>query len=191
MDELRRYELFVIFQPELEEETLEARIDWLNNYISNNKGEIIEVARKGKRRLHYSIRKFNQGIDVIYQINLPASLLAPMERQLNLNEDVLRYLFIRRDELQEAPRLVATPEELRAEVAELRAVPVDEMTGEVAVEETPVDEPAVAEPTVAEPTVAEPIVDEPIVDEPAVDEPAVDEPAEALATADVVETSEE
>lgn len=123
MDELRRYELYVIFQPELDEGELESRIERTDGYLTNSGGEIVEIVRRGKRRLQYSIKRHNQGIDVIYQANLPASALETLERQLNLNEDVLRYLIVRRDE--EETRLVASEEELATVVANLQAQPTE------------------------------------------------------------------
>lgn len=126
MDELRRYELYVIFQPELQDDQLEGHIGRIDTYLTGNGGEIIEVVRKGKRRLAYPINKFNQGIDVIYQVNLPSRQLEVLERQLNLYEDVIRYLVVRRDDLEgQAPRLTASDEEIAEEVAALQAQPVD------------------------------------------------------------------
>lgn len=116
MDEFRRYELWVIFQPELEEDQLEARLDRVSGYLTGIGGDIVEVARKGKRRLAYAIDRHNQGIDVIYQANLPGPRLETLERQLNLNEDVIRYLLVRREDLEkearkagEMPAAVAAP----------------------------------------------------------------------------------
>ncbi len=158
MVELRRYELYVIFQPELEEEELENRIGRMDNYLTGNGGEIIELVRKGKRRLEYSIKRYNQGIDVIYQVNLPASLLETLERQLNLNEDVIRYLLVRRDDLEEKERLVATEAEVEAEVASLRAEPTEVEVAEEASVAT--DATAEAQPDAADEIPAPALVDE-------------------------------
>lgn len=123
MDELRRYELYIVLQPELDSEQLEECIERINNYLTGHNGEIIEVVRKGKRRLAYPIRKLTQGIDIIYQTNLPSRSMGTLERQLNLNEDVIRYLMIRRDDLSEGERLVASQEQIAADVAALQAQP--------------------------------------------------------------------
>jgi small subunit ribosomal protein S6 len=104
MDEFRRYELWVIFQPDLEEDQLETRLDRVSGYLTGIGGDIVEVARKGKRRLAYAIDRHNQGIDVIYQANLPGPRLETLERQLNLNEDVIRYLLVRREDLEKEAR---------------------------------------------------------------------------------------
>lgn len=104
MDERRRYELYVVFQPDLDEEGVESRIDRVNSTITTNQGEIIEVARKGKRKLAYPINRHTHGIDVLYQANLVPTTVELMERQFNLSEDVIRYLFVRRDDLAKAAR---------------------------------------------------------------------------------------
>lgn len=125
MDELRRYELYIVLQPELDSEQLEECIERMNNYLTGHNGEIIEVVRKGKRRLAYPINKLTQGIDIIYQTNLPSRSMGALERQLNFNEDVIRYLCIRRDDLSEGERMVASQEQIAADVAALQAQPTD------------------------------------------------------------------
>jgi small subunit ribosomal protein S6 len=131
VDELRRYELYIVFQPELEDEQLEARIERVNGFLTAGEGVIVEVVRKGRRRLAYPIRKYNQGIDVIYQANLPSNRLEVIERQLNLYEDVLRYLVVRRDDLEEGETLLVRDEQIAEEVANLQAGPAEtELTEE-------------------------------------------------------------
>ena len=112
MGRLRRYEIYVILQPDLDADQLEARIDRINGYLTGHNGDIIEVARKGKRRLIYPIRKFKQGIDVIYQVELPSAHLGMLERQFNLNEDIIRYLIVRLEDV-----ISVAPPEATAEVA--------------------------------------------------------------------------
>lgn len=124
LDELRRYEMYIVFQPELDDAGLETRIERVNAIVTGNDGEILEVARKGKRRLAYPIKRHNTGIDVIYQVNLPSRRLEIIERQLNLYEDVIRYLIVRDDHA--ATREVASKEEIAEEVSRLRAQPFEE-----------------------------------------------------------------
>ncbi|MGB0387843.1 MAG: 30S ribosomal protein S6 [Ardenticatenaceae bacterium] len=117
MEELRRYELYVIFQPDLDAEQLEAEIDRLNGYLVSNESDIIEVARKGKRRLAYPIRKYTQGIDVIYQLYYLGPRIPALERVLNLNENLIRYLMIRRDDLGTKEKKIASQEPVPSEAA--------------------------------------------------------------------------
>ena len=110
MERLRRYEIYVILQPDLDADQLEARIDRINGYLTGHNGDIIEVARKGKRRLLYPIQKFNQGIDVIYQVELPSKHIGALERQFNLNEDIIRYLIVRLEDVISVPQPEASTE---------------------------------------------------------------------------------
>ena len=153
MDEFRRYELWVIFQPELEEDQLEARLDRVSGYLTGIGGDIVEVARKGKRRLAYAIDRHNQGIDVIYQANLPGPRLETLERQLNLNEDVIRYLLVRREDLEkearkagEMPAAVAAPSVPAAD----ETPATDTSGGEASVADTSVTDTSVTETPVVE-----------------------------------------
>lgn len=117
IERLRRYEIYVILQPDLDADQLEARIDRINGYLTGHKGDIIEVARKGKRRLIYPIQKFKQGIDVIYQVELPSRHLGALERQFNLNEDIIRYLIVRLEDVISVPQPEASADAQAAEVA--------------------------------------------------------------------------
>jgi small subunit ribosomal protein S6 len=219
MDEARRYELFVIFQPDLEDEQLEARIDRVNGYLTGMGGEIIEVARKGRRRLAYPINRHIQGIDVIYQANLPGIRLETLERQFNLNEDVIRYLIVRRDDLDKqaraaanAPRAASAQPEVPmgeplvavnpidvAPVAETLAadgVPVDTGAASVA-DAVDVVTPAQPLPITIVPVDVAPFVETPVVEAPADETPVTqasaiaEEPLAATDTTESTETTEE
>lgn len=135
MERLRRYEIYVILQPDLDADQLEARIDRINGYLTGHNGDIIEVARKGKRRLIYPIQKFKQGIDVIYQVELPSRHLGALERQFNLNEDIIRYLIVRLEDV-----ISVAPPETSAEVQPAEA-PVSNVDDELSLPEFDTDQP--------------------------------------------------
>ncbi|HBY94319.1 MAG: 30S ribosomal protein S6 [Ardenticatenaceae bacterium] len=102
MDDRRRYELYAVLSVGLEEDALEALVARLDDIIVNSGGEVLEVKRKGRRRLAYAIHHQNEGYDIVYQLTLPAEAPASIERQLRLQEDVLRYLLLRREDLEKA-----------------------------------------------------------------------------------------
>ena len=131
MERLRRYEIYVILQPDLDADQLEARIDRINGYLTGHNGDIIEVARNGKRRLVYPIKKFRQGIDVIYQVYLPSLCLGALERQFNLNEDIIRYLIVRFEDVVSVAQPEASPEALPAEADSFDdEQPMDELSSD-------------------------------------------------------------
>lgn len=91
------YELTYVLRP-VDEAGLGAVNERVATLISSSGGEIIARNDWGKRRLAYPIRKINEGFYVSLQLNLPAQAVRTVERALQLNDDVMRYLVIRMDE---------------------------------------------------------------------------------------------
>lgn len=106
----RRYELYTVLTAGLEEENFEELTQRVEGYITTNGGDIVEQQRKGRRRLAYAINRNSDGYDIIYQVMLPTEAPATIERQLRLNENVLRYLLVRREDLDK-PKAEETKKE--------------------------------------------------------------------------------
>ncbi len=96
------YELTYILRP-LDDTALAAINERIANMIGTSGGEIVARNDWGKRHLAFPIRKLNEGFYVSLQLNLPPQAVRPIERALQLNDDVLRYLVVRVDEFQTAP----------------------------------------------------------------------------------------
>ncbi len=94
---LPSYELTYILRP-LDEPALVALNERIANLITTSGGEITARNDWGKRHLAYPIRKLNEGYYVALQLNLPQKAVRTIERALQLNDDVLRYLVIRAEE---------------------------------------------------------------------------------------------
>jgi small subunit ribosomal protein S6 len=94
---LPSYELTYLLRP-LDETAFSAVNERVTGLISASGGEITARNDWGKRRLAYPIRKINEGHYVSLQLNLPPQAVRTVERALQLNDDVMRYLFIRLDE---------------------------------------------------------------------------------------------
>lgn len=99
------YELTYVLRP-LDEAALGTVNERVTTLISSSGGEITARNDWGKRRLAYPIRKINEGFYVSLQLNLPTEAVRTVERALQLNDDVMRYLVIRLDE-HETVRLEA------------------------------------------------------------------------------------
>lgn len=91
------YELTYVLRP-LDEAALGTVNERVTTLISSSGGEITARNDWGKRRLAYPIRKINEGFYVSLQLNLPTEAVRTVERALQLNDDVMRYLVIRLDE---------------------------------------------------------------------------------------------
>lgn len=151
VNELRRYELYVVLRPDLEDEELETAITRLNTFITSRNGLILGLERRGRRRLAYPIKHHLEGYDVLYDLLLPPPGPAFVENQLRLSEQVLRYLLVRRDDL---PPL--SPEEIEQRVAAVQAQLAEAGAEGIVAEAEPVVESATAEEPGEAPVTEEP-----------------------------------
>ncbi|MFQ5942380.1 MAG: 30S ribosomal protein S6 [Anaerolineales bacterium] len=89
---LRNYELAYIADPDLDEEALGSLEERVKSWIEDAKGKTLNVDRWGKRKLAYPIRKRSEGYYFILEAEMPPEAGKAIERDLGLNEQVLRFL---------------------------------------------------------------------------------------------------
>ena len=94
---MRRYELMVILDPDLEERTISPSLDTFLNVIRQGGGTVEKVDIWGRRRLSYEIKKKPEGFYAVVDLNAEPALVKELDRQLNLNESVLRTKVLRDD----------------------------------------------------------------------------------------------
>jgi small subunit ribosomal protein S6 len=94
---MRRYELMVILDPELEERTVGPSLDKFLNVVRQGGGSVDKVDIWGRRRLAYDIVKKSEGIYAVVDMTATPDVAKELDRQLNLNEAVLRTKLIRPD----------------------------------------------------------------------------------------------
>jgi small subunit ribosomal protein S6 len=94
---MRRYELMVILDPDLDERTIAPSLEQFLTVVRNGGGSVDKVDVWGKRRLAYEIRKKPDGFYAVIDLNAEPAVVAELDRQLNLNESVLRTKVIRPD----------------------------------------------------------------------------------------------
>jgi small subunit ribosomal protein S6 len=92
---MRHYELMVILDPELEERTVAPSLDRFLNVVRKGGGSIENVNIWGRRKLAYEIQKKTEGIYAVVDMQAEPDLAKELDRQLNLNEAVLRTKLIR------------------------------------------------------------------------------------------------
>ena len=92
---MRAYEVMVILDPSLEERTVEPSLDKYLNVIRKDGGSIESVDVWGRRRLAYEIQKFAEGIYALITLNAEPDTVKEFNRQLGLNEAVLRTKVLR------------------------------------------------------------------------------------------------
>ncbi len=94
---MRHYELMVILDPELEERTVAPSLDRFLNVVRKGGGSVENVNIWGRRKLAYEIKKKTEGIYAVVDMQAGPDLAKELDRQLNLNEAVLRTKLIRPD----------------------------------------------------------------------------------------------
>ena len=94
---MRHYELMVILDPDLEERTVGPSLDKFLNVVRKGGGTVEKVDIWGRRRLAYEIAKRAEGIYAVIDMTAEPDVAKELDRQLNLNESVLRTKLIRPD----------------------------------------------------------------------------------------------
>lgn len=94
---MRAYEMMIILDPEVDERTAEASLDKYLQVITGDKGTVDNVDVWGRRRLAYPIKKKNDGIYVVLNFTSESATAKELERQLGINETVLRTKLLRPD----------------------------------------------------------------------------------------------
>jgi small subunit ribosomal protein S6 len=94
----RHYELMVILAPDLEERTIAPSLEQFLSVIRNSGGTVEKVDVWGRRRLSYEIEKNFEGIYAVVELFAEPDATVELDRQLNLNESVLRTKVLRRPE---------------------------------------------------------------------------------------------
>ncbi len=94
---LRAYEVMVILDPSLDERTVAPSLDTYLNLVRSDGGQVDNVEVWGRRRLAYEIDKHTEGIYAVVDLKAEPATVKELDRQLTLNESVLRTKVIRPD----------------------------------------------------------------------------------------------
>ena len=129
----RTYEIMFIVRPDVEEADLDKLIEGFSANVANGGGEVKSVEEMGRRRLAYTVRKFNDGFYVLMVVAAQGSLITEIERRLRVSEQVIKFITVRMDE--EEKRL--------AKIKAIRDTKVKRSS-------QPMAQPPVAEPTAHE-----------------------------------------
>ncbi len=95
---MRHYEMMVILDPDLEERTVGPSLDQFLTIVRNGGGSVEKVDIWGRRRMSFEIDKKAEGIYAVVDLTAEPAVVKELDRQLNLNEAVLRTKLIRPDQ---------------------------------------------------------------------------------------------
>jgi small subunit ribosomal protein S6 len=92
---LRPYEVMVIFDADLEEETIRAAVDGATQLVQSRGGELGHVDIWGKRRFAYRLKHRWEGYYVVFQARAEPAVMDELNRTLSLSDEVLRHKVLR------------------------------------------------------------------------------------------------
>lgn len=92
---MRHYEIMMILEPETDERTVAQSLEKLLKVVPSNGGTVDKVDIWGKRRLAYDIKKKSEGFYVVVDMTTTPEIAQELDRQLGLNETVLRTKLLR------------------------------------------------------------------------------------------------
>ena len=94
---MRQYEIMIILDPEIEERTVAPSLDKYLSVVKTDGGTVDKVDIWGRRRLAYDIQKKSEGIYAVVDFTASPATAKELDRQLGLNEVVLRTKVLRAD----------------------------------------------------------------------------------------------
>ena len=102
------YETVLIARNDVTQQQVEGVADTIATLLEGDGGAIQKREYWGLRSLAYRIKKNRKGHYMLLGLNAPPASITEMERQLSLNEDVLRFMTLRVDEISEEPSAILT-----------------------------------------------------------------------------------
>lgn len=91
---MRKYELMAIFKPNLDGEEVDKIIEKIESIINDFGGKVESTDKVGRKKLAYEIQNFRDGYFSTIVMSLPADKVAEFKRQLRLNDNILRTMFM-------------------------------------------------------------------------------------------------
>lgn len=100
------YEHVFLARQDLAQAQVDALAETATKIIEDNNGKVVKTETWGLRSLAYRIAKNRKAHYVMLEIDAPGAVVAELERQTQINEDVIRYMTVKVDELEQGPSVM-------------------------------------------------------------------------------------
>jgi small subunit ribosomal protein S6 len=94
----RLYEVMFIVRPDAADEDVDKLIEGFKATVTNGGGAVKNTEKMGRRKLAYTVRKFNDGNYVLLTIEAGGPVVLELERRLRVTEPVIKFITVRMDE---------------------------------------------------------------------------------------------
>lgn len=99
-NKLRTYELLSIIKPNIDSEEFDKIAAKIEETITSLGGKVLSTDKMGRKKLSYDIKDFRDGYFVVHNFELEPNQVEKFNRQLRLNENILRIMFIETSEVK-------------------------------------------------------------------------------------------
>jgi small subunit ribosomal protein S6 len=144
----RFYEVMFIVRPDVEDAELDKLIAGFEQTVTSGGGNVRSAEKLGRRKLAYTVRKFNDGNYILLTIDADGKLVAELERRLRVSEPVIKFITVRMDEEQKRLDKVKA---IRASRKKISAQPAPTPVAAPGAESTPAAPAAEATAAASEP----------------------------------------
>lgn len=94
---MQTYELVVVVNPSYDEERREKALKVISDLVTSKGGEVISQDMWGRKTLAYPIKKFTEGVYVLFTFNAPKDQINDIDYKIKVNEDLIRYLLTKKE----------------------------------------------------------------------------------------------
>lgn len=91
---MKKYELLATIKPNLDNDEADKVIAKIEESVSSLGGNVVDTDKMGRKKLAYDVKGFIDGFIAVFKINLEPDKVAEFKRQLKLNENVIRTMFM-------------------------------------------------------------------------------------------------
>ncbi len=91
---MKKYELLATIKPNLDNDEADKVIAKIEESVSSLGGSVLDTDKMGRKKLAYDVKGFRDGFMAVLKINLEADKVAEFKRQLSLNENIIRTMFM-------------------------------------------------------------------------------------------------
>lgn len=100
------YELVTIVRPDVPTNQVETVNQKITDLVTKHEGKVVKTETWGLRTLAYRINKHKKGYYTMLALDMPGAAVAPLEQQMKLNEDIIRFHTIKMDAISQEPSVM-------------------------------------------------------------------------------------
>jgi len=103
---MSHYEVTFVCRPDMSKADVQKLTETLSKIVTDNKGTVAKSEYWGIRTLAYRIQKTNKGHYTMLGLTAPFAALAELERNISINEDIIRHLTVKVEKMDATPSVM-------------------------------------------------------------------------------------